>query len=99
MPISSGPAGWKIADTSTCEITESLHTRIWPGVSEAQLDGREGSPVATTLWLAEETLIAVIRLAGSRSATSSVVCVASSQLRKNGAVSPVTSPYRVPVLR
>ncbi len=76
----------------------SLQISMSPGVGTATLDGRKGTPAATTLDPAPVTLMPVTRLAGSRSGHSRTLCEASAQVRKNGLVMPANRVWRVPVL-
>src|SRR5580704_16313897 len=96
IPISSGPASGN-ALKLTSSITESLQINNCPGVASATLDGRVGTPAATTVEVAGVmlTLTLMIEFEGSRSATSSWSCTASAQDRKNGAVRFFTRVVRV----
>ena len=64
----------------------------------ATLDGRVATPVAITCAVPAVKLISRIELAGSRWGSSSEVCDESIHVRKNGAVSPVATGKRVPLL-
>jgi hypothetical protein len=68
----------------------SLQISMSPAVGTATLDGRKGTPAATTLEPAPVTLIPVMRLAGSRSGHNRTLSAASAQVRKNGFVMPAS---------
>src|SRR5258708_34867288 len=61
--------------------------------------GREEKPPATRLVVFVERSTRVTRFAGSRSATSRDAWAGSPQIRKNGAVRPVTMVVADPSLR
>src|SRR5260370_33411082 len=61
--------------------------------------GREEKPPATRLVVFVERSTRVTRFAGSRSATSRDAWAGSPQIRKNGAVRPVTMAVADPALR
>src|SRR5580704_12173360 len=89
IPHNSGAVLEKVTK-ATSSITPSQQTRSTPEYGDTTLEGRNGKPPTTTLEVRAMTFTATIELAGSRWETSSESCAASAQVRKNGAVRPVT---------
>src|SRR5579863_9397028 len=97
MPISKGPVAVVVLKFSS-SITESQQINNSPGVGIVTLDGRNGTLLASTVEVPVSTFTLKIELEGSRCGTRMKSCAASAQVRKNGAVSPLTRVVRPAVL-
>ena len=73
IPMKSGPLSGKAVKV-TSSMTESEQMSIRPGVANATLDGRKGTPLATTLEVSSVTLTLMMELDGSRSGTRRASC-------------------------